>query len=974
MAANTDVVMSPAFNFDGWVELYNPTDEAVLLDGCYLSDDFEEPMKWQIPDSSLVVEPNGFFLLWFGSNTIRCTQAPFALDCEGGDLVLSSPSGEAVARLSYPAAISRMAYALTTDGGSTWGWTSTPTPAASNRDAAFATEQLAAPSINANGCLFEESLTFHVRPPRGATLRYTTDGTTPTLTNGETVTNTVFSIHETTTFRFRCFQEGMLPSPVVSRTYILKERAHELPIISVTAPWEYLYDDSIGVYVRGVNGRTGNGQSRPANYNMDWDRPVNFQYLLPETNTMVVNQDVNFCISGGWTRASNPKSFKLKADRVFDGQNTIDYAFFAAKPHLRTKTLQVRRGGNDSYCRIKDAALHEIIQRSGIDLDVMSYQPVVHYINGQYLGLINVREPNNKDFAFANWGFSKKQLEVYEQSPDSGAYMMIGSPATLLHLYDLSYDAAEPAVYDEICSLVDIDEYANYMAAELYLGSWDWPDNNLKAYRRADGGRFRITFFDLDAAFGTDGRAWDEEGEVQVGGNTFRWIDGMQWHRYDYIYDTGERRYGEIKFCTFFMNLLENADFRRKFADTFCMMGAVFEPTLSDSIMDELAARVRSTMSQEGASTYSSLEEIRTKLKGRCSSMTRQMKAYELMQLKDVRAQHVRLSSDSEWGDLYVNDTRVPHSYYSGQLFPPVTLRAEAVGGMAFEGWRHEGEETFFSTDAETALPEGSTLKIQACFRPLTAEERRLQGMADVVVNEVMAANDIFVDDYFKRNDWVELYNTTADTLDLEGWYLSNDPADPQRSLITAGTSTATTRIAPHGRLIVWCDRREPLRELHASFRLSADGGAVCLTSPDGSQRSTLWYPPHTGIESVARFPDGGSEVCVSNLPTIERPNLRTSYLMRADQQALGINDAVFEAADLHLRRVGHQLLATSATAATACLQLFSADGRLLHTAHLSFSGGRAVTDVPVLPAGLHIARLTDDRHRSVTLKMKNEK
>ena len=78
---------------------------------------------------------------------------------------------------------------------------------------------------------------------------------------------------------------------------------HTLPVIMVNTRDEYLYDDIIGVYTKGTNGCTGNGQSTPANWNMDWNRPVNFQFILPD-GTMAVNQDVDFAISGGWTRAT----------------------------------------------------------------------------------------------------------------------------------------------------------------------------------------------------------------------------------------------------------------------------------------------------------------------------------------------------------------------------------------------------------------------------------------------------------------------------------------------------------------------------------------------------------------------------------------------------------------------------------------------------------------------------------------------
>lgn len=970
VAANVDVQMSPAFNFDGWVELYNTTDKSLSLGGCYFSDEAERPLKWMIPQGFGTIAPHGFRQLWCGSNGIHAMQAPFNLDCEGGRLYFSDSSGLLLFTHDYPEAISRMAYARTTDGGDEWGWTAQPTPGASNATAAFASERTAAPTVTP-GRFFDGSCRFSARADRNATLYYTTDGSTPTPEHGLHSASTIFTPTETTTYRFRAFEEGKLPSEVITRTFIKRDRTYELPVVYVSAKDEYLYDDSIGVYVRGVNGCTGNGQSSPVNWNMDWDRPVNFQFMLPDQEEMVLNQDVHFRISGGWTRSNHPKSFKLKADRVFEGKNTLDYPFFDAKPYIRNRTLQLRRGGNDSHSRIKDAALHELIQRSGIDLDVMSYQPAVHYINGQYMGLINIREPNNKDFAFANFGLSKKKLEVYEQSPDSGAYMMVGSPETLLHLYDLSANAADADAYAEICSLVDMDEYMNYMAAELYLGSWDWPDNNLKAYRKTDGGRFRITFFDLDAAFGTDGRSMDEEGEVEVGGNTFRWIDGMQWHRYDYIYDTGERRYGEIKFCTFFMNLMQNADFRAKFAATFCLMGSVFDPTRAEAILNELGNRVRPTMAQEGASPDGALNEIRNKLPKRAASMTKQMRQYERMQLTDVQPQQVHLRSSVEGCAIYVNDVRVPYGEYSGELFAPARLKAEPLGGYRFTGWLDVAANHIITGSPEMDLPAGSNLELEATFAPLNRGDRVRRGIRDVCINEVMSTNDIFQNEYFKRNDWVELYNSTASEVDVEGWYLSDDAAQPQKYLITAANSGVSTIIPPYGHLVIWCDKRASVSELHTDFKLSASGGLVALTNPAATQTDLFYYPPHTGIESVARFPDGSSEVCVTNLPSIGRTNRRTSYLVLADQKTLGVEDVLAGQSDLKLKFIGGELVVSSPTAAEVRVDIIATDGRPLHTAHLHLNGGRASTSLTSLPAGIYVARATTPDGSAAVLKIK---
>ena len=120
MASNVGTVMSPATNFDSWIELYNPTDEDISLNGFFLSDDSNNLKQWQMPADIGFVPAKGFMVIWLGSNNIKHNQAPFNLDCEGGTICLSDKNGELIVSESYPEAMSRVSYARKTDGTREW--------------------------------------------------------------------------------------------------------------------------------------------------------------------------------------------------------------------------------------------------------------------------------------------------------------------------------------------------------------------------------------------------------------------------------------------------------------------------------------------------------------------------------------------------------------------------------------------------------------------------------------------------------------------------------------------------------------------------------------------------------------------------------------------------------------------------------------------------------------------------------------
>ena len=514
MASNTGEVMSPAFNFDSWIEVYNPGATDINLGGMFLSIDASNPYQWQMPSNMGSVPAKGFKVIWLGSNEIKSNQAPFKLDCDGGTIILSDKNGEVITKQNFPEAMSRTAYARKTDGGDEWGWTATPTPEATNTTAVFAKDRLKAPVVNQGSQLFKTSLSIKVDIPEGTTLRFTTDGSVPTSSSAVS-TRGQFTISKTTNYVFRLFQDGYLPSVPVTRSYIKTSDSYTIPVVSIVGNQKYFTDPKIGIDCDGdgTNGKTGNGQDQPRNYNNDWDRPVNFSYLSPE-GQMLFNQDVNIAVSGGWTRSIFPRSMKLKSNKIFDGQNRFDFSFFPQKPYIRNKQLVLRNGGNDrwvSNARFMDAALETIIQRSGIDLDCQSYVPVIEYVNGELRGVLNLREPNNDKYAYANFGYDDEELDAFENNDFKN-----GDDKAFKHLCELGAHVNDPGIYDEIRTLLDVDEFINYMAAEFYIGNDDWPDNNIKAYRSTLDGRFRFVSFDLDYAFNHGGAPSHHRSETMV--------------------------------------------------------------------------------------------------------------------------------------------------------------------------------------------------------------------------------------------------------------------------------------------------------------------------------------------------------------------------------------------------------------------------------------------------------------------------
>ena len=1138
MISNVDQYISPAYNFDGWVELYNPSDQAVEISGLYISNEKNNLKKWFTPADQGTVPAGGYKLVWFDSADILHTNAFFDLDTDGDTLLISDETGKLITMQVFPAGMERVSYARTTDGSDEWKFTDTPTPGTTNNTATYPQYQvqLAAPVVDQPSQLFsEKSMSVNVQIPAGVTLRYTTDGTLPTL-ESEASTSGQFNISETTLLRLRYFADGFLASPVTSRTYIYRSLDYSLPSISVVTDPDFLYNNMIGIYVDGINGRPGNGQSTSKNYNMNWQRPVNFSYLDAD-GQMVFNQDVNMEICGGWSRANNPHSFKLKGNKEMGGDKKLPYPFFEAKPYIRNRTLQIRGGGNDNSSRFIDPAVQTIVQRSGIDIDGQSYQPVHLFLNGEYKGVMNMREPNNKHYVYANYGWDDDEIDQFEQSPDSGYVQMCGTYDSFDLLVNLSESADNSETYEEIRQLLDIDEYINYMACGFYLRRNDWIRNNVKGFRHQDNGRFRFVNYDLDGA---------------CGGFTFDSF--MSWeynYKYDQLLPSGTYIYQDNRLVTLFKNLLKNESFKRQFIDTYCVMGgSVFEATRCTEIIDELAARVYPAMQLTGMSPYGSANSLKSKLNSQNSNSISMLRNYSTFGLYNTMAQNVTLQSNVEGASLYVNGVKIPTGYFNGNLFAPMRLKAEAPGGYQFLGWTSaDGSNTettllargsrwfyydqgsldgtswnqntyspgmwiqnyapfgygtdnvyttmsyggynsnkyptyyfrtsltldnapatddvftmnytiddgfivyvngteagrynmpsgsvgfntysttyahdnpdngsiqlpanlfrkgsnliavevhnnsasssdiyfdaditlfsknisptdYYSTEAEIDLPTTSTVSLTAYFKSLTQAERTAAKLNPVRINEVSASNDTYINEYIKKADWVELYNTTDEEIDVEGMYLSDNETKLTKYRISAAGTNVNTKIPAHGYMLIWCDKENTTDQaIHASFKIGAEGDVLFLTAADKSWTDTLAYPAHDARTTIGRYPDGASEIYSMNVATIGKQNMLTSYAQREENSvATGITKPVFISAanGFRIRYAGGTLVLKSDEAVYASVEVFTASGQSMMKTMATMKGGVGFVSVDELPHGFYIARAVDADGNRVSCK-----
>lgn len=143
-------------------------------------------------------------------------------------------------------------------------------------------------------------------------------------------------------------------------------------------------------------------------------------------------------------------------------------------------------------------------------------------------------------------------------------------------------------------------------------------------------------------------------------------------------------------------------------------------------------------------------------------------------------------------------------------------------------------------------------------------------------INEFMAKNSAFYNELDPTpgdNDWLELFNTTNDTIYLTSgdWFLTDDFAD------TTMFELPDTLILPRSFITVHCDEQDTtVNQIHSNFKLSSSGDNIGFYH----RRDNAWVvvdeytfgAQNPGV-SMARIPDGSSNWVISANPTPDAPN-----------------------------------------------------------------------------------------------------
>ena len=429
-----------------------------------------------------------------------------------------------------------------------------------------------------------KSISVAISGHESATIRYTTDGSEPTAASKKYTSPLQF--RETTILR-AVEQIGDSLSPVATASYIfvssvltqpnnpegypaewgrytqvwgtaiadyemdpemtgnsrlqprIIEGLKQLPILSIVSDKDNFFshendEERGGIYIftgPPVGDATGHGWTRPASVEL---------FGGPQQHDLSTTCGVRLHGGHGRLAEKNPKhSFRLVFKEKY-GPKTLKYPLFGDTSTGKYDQLVVRchfgnawqhwDGGNRQRAQYSRDVWARRMQRKMSDTAVDALY--VHlFINGMYWGLYNLAERVDKVFGKDHLGGKEKDIDVIKIEEDEGSHIE-ASEGTLdawdemLAAVGAVGSSAADGSLAALDTLLDIDNFIDYMLINQYAGNTDWNHHNWYAIRRhntdslpSDGFRFlcwdtEIIFEDVNVNIASGAVSRDKEGYV----------------------------------------------------------------------------------------------------------------------------------------------------------------------------------------------------------------------------------------------------------------------------------------------------------------------------------------------------------------------------------------------------------------------------------------------------------------------------
>ncbi len=533
MASGSEAPVAADGSTPDWIEIHNPDEVTVNLEGYALSDDAEQVQKWLLPSVSL--EPGGYLIVFASGDDVREGNewhTNFQLDGGGEYLTFADASGTLLSEFTFPEQRGNVSYG---DYEGALHFFNDPSPGEANGEGIVGF--VADTKFSVNRGYYDEGFTLEITTAtEGADIFYSVDGSDPafgTLFNPAKKYTEPLTIDTTTVVRAMAKKAGWQSTNTDTHTYIFHNDVVDQPEDPDGFPdrWgSFRVDYEMDPEITGPNatemtpslrslptvsfvGETDDFfgsrgiYANPESKGVEWEVPISFEWI-DEDGTERFQVDCGARIQGGFFRqasATEKHSFRLLFKGEYGVERLREDIVDLPGATSNFDTIVFRAGANDGYAWgaagttvqfLRDEFGRRLAHAAGHYSPRGGFNHL--YINGLYWGVYNLTERPNEDFSSTYYGGDADDWDsVNSGEVKNAGGRENGNDPTNSGLRDWNayISAARSAsTYEDWMALqglnpdgtrnpdlkvyLDADHYVDYMIINYWGGNWDWPNKN----------------------------------------------------------------------------------------------------------------------------------------------------------------------------------------------------------------------------------------------------------------------------------------------------------------------------------------------------------------------------------------------------------------------------------------------------------------------------------------------------------------
>ncbi len=655
MASNS-IFNDPDFNESSdWIEVINDSPTPVDLSNYYLSDNLNNPTKWNFPDQT-IISPMEIILVWAdGLDTgLHCN---FKL----------SKSGESIALFHNDALIDSVTFGLQKRNVSMGlkddkiGYFLEPSPGLENDQRLYNDITYREVSFSKLGGLHQSTFELHLETIDGD-IRYTLDGSFPT--ENSLLYNFPIIIDTTSIVRASVFKEDEIPGKTKTQSYFFEENHLErkLPIISIATNPEYFWDSLTGLYVQ--------------DFKPEWEYPINIELFENDgSDRAAFNELAGIKVNGQNSWVLPQKMLGIYFDSDYD-KNNLEFPLFHDRARNEFENFTLRASGSDWTETLFRDGLSQQMTDQFMELDRMGFKPCIVYVNGDYLGIHNLRSRVDDSYIEQNFSKTDSTYSLIEnESVEAG---LEDDFKVLTDLFQ--QDFTQESTYASFEELMDIENFTDYFITEIWTGNSSYGHNIQMWKPSSENSKWKWILNDLDRGF------------------SFPKLFGLDY----FLNQTEPEAYEYAR--NYLRKTLSNEHFKDYFVRRFSdHLYTSFNPPLVNNIIDQRASTIAEEIkfhvgrwagtTSDYGDGINTVDEWVNDVQG-LKTFTEQRKFFIEEDLKkhfnlDSTALLSIINYPKNHGSTNFNNIKIPEDEWSGNYFRnlPITLVAEPKPGHEFEGW-----------------------------------------------------------------------------------------------------------------------------------------------------------------------------------------------------------------------------------------------------------------------------------------------